>query len=61
MRIAFSGAHRVGKSTLIEALAARLPGYRTYDEPYHLLEEEGHDFSDPPTPEDFERQLRRLR
>jgi predicted ATPase len=59
MRIAVSGTHRVGKSTLIEELSARLPGYRTLDEPYRVLEEEGHEFSDPPTPEDFERQLRR--
>jgi predicted ATPase len=59
MRIAISGTHRVGKSTLIEALAARLPSYRVIDEPYHQLEEDGHEFSDPPTVDDFEVQLRR--
>lgn len=57
MRIAFSGSHRVGKSSLIEALAPRL-GFRVIDEPYHALEEDGHEFSDPPTIEDFEAQLR---
>jgi predicted ATPase len=59
MRIAFSGAHRVGKSTLLAALAARSPRYRAIDEPYLLLEEEGYELSDPPAREDFERQLRR--
>lgn len=59
MRIAVSGAHRVGKSTLIEALSSELASYRVVDEPYWILEEEGHDFSDPPTIEDFEAQLRR--
>jgi hypothetical protein len=59
MRVAFSGAHRTGKSSLVSAIAAHLPTYATVDEPYHLLEEEGYDFSDPPTAEDFHRQLRR--
>lgn len=59
MRIAVTGTHRVGKSTLIEALSERLPGYRVIDEPYQLLEEEGHEFSDPPGIADFEVQLRR--
>lgn len=58
MRIAISGAQRVGKSTLIEALAERLPGYAVIDEPYHQLEDEGYELSDPPTREDFEQQLR---
>lgn len=59
MRIAVSGTHRVGKTTLLEELSARLPGYRALEEPYQLLEDEGYEFSDPPTVEDFERQLRR--
>lgn len=59
MRVAFAGAHRTGKSTLIEAVAERLPGYEVVDEPYYLLEEEGYELSDPPVMEDFERQLRR--
>jgi predicted ATPase len=59
MRIAFSGAHRTGKSTLLEAVAERLPGHSTVDEPYWLLEEEGHEASDPPSAEDYVAQLRR--
>lgn len=57
MRVAFSGSHRTGKTSLIEAVAASLPGYRVVDEPYALLEDDGYEFSDPPTVEDFERQL----
>jgi predicted ATPase len=59
MRIAFSGAHRTGKSTLLEAVAERLPGHRTVDEPYWLLEEEGYQASDPPSAADYVAQLRR--
>jgi predicted ATPase len=59
VRIAVSGTHRAGKSTLVEDLAGRLPGYRVVDEPYHLLEEEGFEFSDPPALEDWVEQLRR--
>jgi len=59
MRIAVSGAHRVGKSTLVEALEERLEGYRAVEEPYRLLEEEGHAFGLPPSLEDFLEQLRR--
>ncbi len=59
MRIAVTGTHRVGKSTLIEALEERLAEYRVFDEPYHLLEEEGYEFASPPCLEDFLEQLRR--
>jgi predicted ATPase len=59
MRIAFSGTHRVGKSTLVEALADALPGYASVDEPYWLLEEDGYEQSDPPSIEDFEAQMER--
>jgi predicted ATPase len=59
MRIAFSGTHRAGKTTLLEAVASRLPRYRAIEEPYHLLEEEGVEFSNPPAVEDFVRQLER--
>lgn len=59
MRIVISGTHRVGKSTLIEALAEALPRHEVVDEPYRLLEDDGHEFSDPPTVEDFEAQLAR--
>lgn len=59
MRIAVSGTHRAGKSTLVDALAARWPRYQTVDEPYQLLVEDGHDFCHPPSLEDFELQLER--
>lgn len=41
MRIAFSGAHRVGKSTLLARVAEHLTGHATVDEPFHLMEEDG--------------------
>jgi len=59
VRIAVSGPHRCGKSTLVEDLAEALPGFRAIEEPYRLLEEEGHAFADPPSLEDFVAQLRR--
>ena len=57
MRIAFSGSHRVGKTTLVERVAERLPQYETVDEPYYLLEEDGYEAAEVPTIEDFEAQL----
>jgi predicted ATPase len=59
MRIAVSGAHRTGKTTLVEELCRALPTYGAVDEPYHLLEEEGHEFAEMPCLEDFEFQLAR--
>ena len=59
MRIAISGAHRTGKTTLVEELTRALPSYVTVDEPYYLLEEEGHAFAEMPSLEDFELQLER--
>jgi predicted ATPase len=59
MRIALSGSHRTGKSTLLEELAWLLPSYSVVEEPYHLLAEEGFAFSQPPSLEDFEAQLER--
>ena len=59
MRIAVSGAHRTGKTTLIEELSRALPSYVVVDEPYYLLEEEGHEFAEMPSLEDFELQLER--
>ncbi|NOK02481.1 MULTISPECIES: AAA family ATPase [Myxococcus] len=58
MRIAVTGSHRVGKSTLIDLLGKRLKGYRFAEEPYFLLEEEGYEFASPPSLEDFLAQLR---
>jgi len=54
MRIAISGVHATGKSTLVAELAHRLTGYATIDEPFYILEDEGHVFGDPPSAEDFE-------
>ena len=59
MKIAVSGAHRTGKTTLIEELCRVLPAYAAVDEPYCLLEEEGHEFAEMPSLEDFELQLER--
>lgn len=59
MRIAVSGTHFSGKSTLVEELSVALPGYSTVEEPSYLLEEEGYEFADPPSVEDFELQLAR--
>src|SRR5687768_1600059 len=59
MRIAVSGTHRTGKSSLLDELHDRLPNYRLVNEPYHLLEEEGFEFASPPSLEDFVEQLRR--
>jgi predicted ATPase len=59
MRIAFSGSHRVGKSTLLEAISAAMPRYTSVEEPYHLLEEEGYEGSEAPSLEDFQAQLER--
>jgi hypothetical protein len=59
MRIAVSGSHHVGKTTLAEALADALPHHDLVPEPYYLLEDDGYEFNDVPTIEDFERQLER--
>jgi predicted ATPase len=59
VRIAFSGTHRVGKTTLIDRVAEALPRYAVVAEPYELLEADGHEFADPPSAEDFEAQLER--
>lgn len=57
MRLAFSGSHGSGKTTLVEALAELLPAYDSVPEPYHQLLDAGHGFQDPPSREDFEAQL----
>jgi len=59
MRIAVSGTHFSGKSTLVASLLKYLPSYTGVDEPYFLLEQEGYEFSHPPLLEDFEEQLKR--
>jgi hypothetical protein len=59
MRIGISGTHGTGKTTLAEALCTHLPGHITADEPYYLLEEEGHEFDFPPSPDDYRALLAR--
>ncbi|WP_033337636.1 AAA family ATPase [Catenuloplanes japonicus] len=57
MRIAVSGTHGIGKTTLAEALCARLPGHVMVDEPYYLLEDQGYEFGFPPSSEDYRAML----
>jgi hypothetical protein len=53
MRVGISGTHGTGKTTLAQALCARLPGHVAADEPYYLLEEQGYEFGFPPSLEDY--------
>ena len=57
MRIALSGSHAVGKTSLLHELQRRLPGYETIEEPYAELLLTGHEFRDPPSADDFVAQL----
>ncbi|MNE33582.1 hypothetical protein D3C80_1272610 [compost metagenome] len=57
MKQAVIGAHRVGKTTLVEKLQESLPEYKYYTEPYYALEEAGHIFSEVPTVDDYLMQL----
>ena len=58
MRIAVSGTHNTGKSSLVEALGARLPQHTMVAEPYEILEERGYAFEHPPSIEDYVVQLK---
>ena len=53
MRIAISGTHFSGKSSLVSALVRAMPGYVGVEEAYFFLEDEGYLFSDPPVFEDY--------
>jgi hypothetical protein len=53
MRVGISGTHGTGKTTLAEALCARLPGHVLAVEPYYRLEEQGYEFGFPPSGEDY--------
>lgn len=57
MKIALTGAHKVGKTTLAEKLLESLPDYLFVPEPYVELEEQGVDFPETPELEDFSVQL----
>src|SRR6185369_1282201 len=58
MRIAVSGTHGVGKSTLIDEFLRRHPEFVHEPEPYAVMVEDlGEEFSDEPNVEDFRRQL----
>lgn len=58
MRIAVSGTHCTGKSTLIEEFLQAHPDFVHEPEPYTVLVEEfGEEFSEEPCVEDFYRQL----
>ena len=58
MRIAVSGTHGSGKTTLVEDFIATHPDYIHEPEPYQWLEEVyGEAVSDEPTADDFRRQL----
>jgi len=59
MRIAISGSHGTGKSTLVASLARRLPAYEVVDEPYQMLVDEGYAFSATPSFDEFEELLER--
>lgn len=58
MRIAVSGTHNTGKSSLVAALGACLPHYVVVAEPYEILEERGYVFGHPSSVEDYVVQLR---
>lgn len=57
MKIALTGAHKVGKTTLAEKLRESLPDYLFVPEPYVELEEQGFAFPEMPELEDFSVQL----
>ena len=58
MRVAVSGTHGVGKSTLIDEFVRRHPEFVHEPEPYTVLVEDlGEEFSAEPCVEDFLRQL----
>lgn len=59
MRIGISGTHGTGKTTLAEALCARLPGHVTAEEPYYLLAEDEYEFAFPPSVENYRAMLER--
>lgn len=59
MRMAVTGTHGVGKTTLVEDFADIRADYLVVPEPYWLLTDEGVPFADGPTAADLETQLER--
>lgn len=57
MKLAITGTHRVGKTTLAEKLAETLTEYVIKPKPFYELEESGAVFSEIPTVDDFLEQL----
>jgi AAA domain len=57
VRVAITGTHGSGKSTLVEDFLAAHPDYLHEPEPYEALSEAGEVFSDPPTIADLLCQL----
>lgn len=57
MKIAITGTHKVGKTTLAEKLYENFPDYEYYLEPYFELEETGYLFPEIPTADDYLAQL----
>jgi hypothetical protein len=58
MRIAVSGTHHIGKSTLIDEFLRAHPDFVHEPEPYVVMVEDfGEEFSSEPCVEDFHRQL----
>lgn len=57
MKIAITGTHKVGKTTLATALLAHLPAYTLTNEPYYELEASGYIFSEIPDIDDFIQQF----
>lgn len=58
MRIAVTGTHGSGKTTLVEDLVAAAKGYEAVPEPYWLLVQQGVVFADGPSVADLEEQLK---
>ena len=58
MKIAITGAHSVGKTTLAEKLLEHLPNYELRSEPYYELQGLGYEFSEKPNTDDFLQQFK---
>ncbi len=58
MRIAVTGAHGVGKTTLIDDFVAAYPRFAREQEPYWALAQQGVAFADGATVPDLKQQLK---